>query len=141
MVNHEKIRNKLRTITICLDKLERLKQNSVAEFIEDYTLTDTARHNLQIAVEAMLDISNHIIARNSLEIPKNNAESFVILCKNGVLSKEKQGTYTAMARFRNRIVHMYDEVDNREIYKILQEHLDDYRAFIQDIVQHLGKKP
>jgi uncharacterized protein YutE (UPF0331/DUF86 family) len=139
MVNHEKIRNKLRAITTCLEKLEHLKKNSEAEFLDEYTLTDTARHNLQIAVEAMLDISNHIIARHSFEIPKNNAESFTILCRHNILSKENQETYTAMAKFRNRIVHMYDDIDNREVYKILQDHLDDYRAFIQDIMRYTGK--
>lgn len=137
MVNHEKIRNKLRAIKTCLEKLEELKKNSEEEFLDDYKLTDTARHNLQIAVEAMLDIANHIIARHSFEIPKKNADSFIILCKNGILSREMQATYVAMARFRNRIVHMYDDVDNREVFRILQERLNDYYSFIRDIVRYM----
>jgi uncharacterized protein YutE (UPF0331/DUF86 family) len=137
MVNHEKIRNKLRAVKICLEKLEELKKISENEFLADYKLTDTARHNLQIAVEAMLDIANHIIARHSFEIPKRNADSFIILCKHGILNKEMQATYVAMARFRNRIVHMYDDVDNREVYRILQEHLNDYYSFVRDIVRYM----
>jgi uncharacterized protein YutE (UPF0331/DUF86 family) len=137
MVNHEKIRNKLRAIKTCLEKLEELKKNSESEFLYDYKLTDTARHNLQIAVEAMLDIANHIIARHSFEIPKRNAESFIILCKHGILGREMQATYAAMARFRNRIVHMYDDVNNREVYRILQEHLNDYYSFVRDIVRYM----
>lgn len=137
MVNHEKIRNKLRAVKTCLEKLEELKKISENEFLADYKLTDTARHNLQIAVEAMLDIANHIIARHSFEIPKKNADSFIILCKHGILNKEMQATYVAMARFRNRIVHMYDDVDNREVYRILQEHLNDYYSFVRDIVRYM----
>jgi uncharacterized protein YutE (UPF0331/DUF86 family) len=137
MVNHEKIRHKLRAIKTCLEKLEELKKNREDEFLSDYKLTDTARHNLQIAVEAMLDIANHIIARHSFEIPKRNADSFIILCKHGILSREMRATYAAMARFRNRIVHMYDDVDNREVYRILQEHLNDYDSFVRDIVRYM----
>lgn len=137
MVNHEKIRNKLRAIKTCLEKLEELKKSREDEFLCDYKLTDTARHNLQIAVGAMLDIANHIIARHSFEIPKRNADSFIILCKHGILNREMQATYVAMARFRNRIVHMYDDVDNREVYRILQEHLNDYYSFIRDIVRYI----
>jgi uncharacterized protein YutE (UPF0331/DUF86 family) len=140
MVNNEKIRNKLRAITTCLEKLDHLKTYSRDQFIREYTLTDTSRHNLQIAVEAMLDIANHIIARHSFEIPKSNAESFVILCKHGILNEKSQDIYIAMARFRNRIVHMYDEVDNTEVYGILQEYLDDYRSFMADIVKYLDQK-
>ena len=85
----------------------------------------------------MLDIANHIIARHSFEIPKRNADSFIILCKHGIFNREMQATYVAMARFRNRIVHMYDDVDNREVYRILQEHLNDHYSFIRDIVRYI----
>jgi len=140
MVNYEKIRHKLRAITTCLIKLDELKLFNEDDFLRDYKLTDSARHNLQIAIEAMLDIANHLIARHSFELPKKNADSFVILCKHGVLSEEMEATYASMARFRNRIVHMYDEVDNREIYRILQEHLLDYASFIRDIVRYMEKQ-
>jgi len=139
MVNFEKIRHKLRAITTCLKKLNELRLFNEEDFLHDYKLTDSARHNLQIAVEAMLDIANHLIARHSFEIPKKNADSFVILCKHGILSKEMEATYASMARFRNRIVHLYDEVDNREIYRILQEHLHEYDNFIRDIVRYMEK--
>lgn len=139
MVDYGKIRHKLRTIATCLEKLKELRMFNEEDFLHDYKLTDSTRHNLQIAIEAMLDIANHLIARRSLEIPRQNADSFVILCRHGILSKEMEATYASMARFRNRIVHLYDEVDNREIYRILQEHLHDYDSFIRDIVRYMGK--
>ena len=140
MVNIDKIRNKFRVIIACQDKLEQLKAYSEEEFLSDFRLTDSARHNLQISIEAMLDICNHFIARHSLEIPQSNAETFAVLCKHGLLNPEMQNTYTAMARFRNRIVHMYDDVDNRDIFHIVQKHLKDYHHFIDDIVRQLGSK-
>ncbi|MBT9141013.1 MAG: hypothetical protein DDT30_01599 [Dehalococcoidia bacterium] len=140
MVSIDKIRNKLRVITACQDKLEQLKTYSEEEFLSDFRLTDSARHNLQISIEAMLDICNHLIARHSLEIPQSNAETFAVLCRHGFLNPKMQSTYSAMARFRNRIVHMYDDVNNREIYLIVQQHLKDYHRFIDDIVRQFGSR-
>jgi uncharacterized protein YutE (UPF0331/DUF86 family) len=40
-----------------------------------------------------------------------------------------------MVSFRNRIVHMYDEIDPGEIFTILEEHLGDFETFIRAITQ------
>ncbi|NLG83995.1 MAG: DUF86 domain-containing protein [Firmicutes bacterium] len=31
--------------------------------------------------------------------------------------------YTAMARFRNRFVHLYEDVDDEQVYRILREEM------------------
>lgn len=45
-----------------------------------------------------------------------------------------------MVKFRNRIVHLYQEVDDSEIYRILQENLDDIKGFIQVVISKFFKK-
>jgi uncharacterized protein YutE (UPF0331/DUF86 family) len=139
MVNHEKIMNKLKIIKLSLEKLHTLKAIHQDKFLNDFTYTDTTRHNLQISIEAMLDIASHIIARNGLEFPKSNADAFTILGRHGILSKDKITVYEEMARFRNRLVHLYDDVDNLVIYEIVQNHLNDYESFIRDIVGFINE--
>ncbi|MCW3488582.1 HepT-like ribonuclease domain-containing protein [Dethiobacter alkaliphilus] len=41
-----------------------------------------------------------------------------------------------MVKFRNRAVHLYDEIADEETYKIIQNHLTDFEKFIAAIVQH-----
>ncbi len=43
--------------------------------------------------------------------------------------------YVRMIRFRNRVLHVYHDVDAQEVYRILTEHLDDFRMFISDALQ------
>jgi uncharacterized protein YutE (UPF0331/DUF86 family) len=43
-----------------------------------------------------------------------------------------------MAKFRNRIVHIYNEVDPEEIYKIVQNNLEDFVMFLKEITIFLG---
>lgn len=40
-----------------------------------------------------------------------------------------------MAKFRNKIVHLYQDIDDEEIYKILQNNLDDFKRFLTEIIQ------
>ncbi|WP_454053626.1 HepT-like ribonuclease domain-containing protein [Clostridium sp. Marseille-Q7071] len=40
-----------------------------------------------------------------------------------------------MAKFRNRIVHMYFNVDDEMIYDIAQNNLEDLERFIKNIIK------
>jgi len=40
-----------------------------------------------------------------------------------------------MVRFRNRAVHLYDEIDPSEVFAIMEQNLGDFEAFIQAIIQ------
>jgi uncharacterized protein YutE (UPF0331/DUF86 family) len=43
-------------------------------------------------------------------------------------------THVKMVRFRNRIVHMYDDVDSQAVYRLITHNLDDFRDFMSTIV-------
>ena len=45
-----------------------------------------------------------------------------------------------MAGYRNRMVHLYDEVADEELYAILTENLADVREFIRQIREFLRKR-
>lgn len=133
MIDNRKILEKLRVIKENLDKLSSFKDVPVDLFISDFEKYDSAKYNLQTTIEAMLDICNHIIARNAYDVPRTNAEAFRLLCRKNILNPEMENTYMAMARFRNRVVHLYDQVDNREIFHIVSESLGDFKRFVDDI--------
>lgn len=137
MVDADKILQKLRIMNENIAKLTILKDIPEEIFINDFQKYDAAKYNLQTTIEAMVDICNHIISRSGCELPKTNADSFRILCNKKILNPAMEGTFSAMSRFRNRVVHMYNHVDNREIYRIIQENLDDFNSFIQDITLFL----
>jgi uncharacterized protein YutE (UPF0331/DUF86 family) len=46
-----------------------------------------------------------------------------------------------MARFRNRLAHLYWEIDEEELYAILQHNLDDLDEFIQQIAHWMQNAP
>ena len=134
MVDESRILHKLQAITDSLSKLEELAQMGKDVFLIDFRSIDSAKYNLQTSIEAMIDICNHIISRRRLRIPATNVESFEVVSETGLLPADALPVYRSMARFRDRIVHMYDEVDDSQIHEILQDRLGDIRAFVQSIV-------
>ena len=42
-----------------------------------------------------------------------------------------------MAKFRNRLVHLYWEIDNKKIYEIIRDNLEDFKLFEQNVVEFL----
>ncbi|HOP74279.1 MAG TPA: DUF86 domain-containing protein [Bacillota bacterium] len=137
MVDKEKIVSKINVLKQSLDRLEHLRSLSQEAFLSSFLNFDAAKYNLIIAIEAMIDIGNHIISRKNLEIPETSSDTMKTMVKHGILPADKQSDFVAMVRFRNRAVHLYDQVNNEEIYRILQENLWDFKVFIRAIVKYL----
>lgn len=135
MVNNNKIRQKINILQKNIKFLDSLRQMPVDEFLADLRNYLSATRVLQISVEAMIDIANHIIARESLGMPQSYHDAIKILTREGYLPSDKEATFRAMIRFRNRAVHMYDEIDEQEIYRIISEHLGDFQDYIDSIVK------
>jgi len=133
VVDESRILHKLQAITDSLSKLEELAQMGKDVFLIDFRSIDSAKYNLQTSIEAMIDICNHIISRKRLRVPATNVESFEVVSEAGLLPADALPVYRSMARFRNRIVHMYDDVDDSQIHEILQTRLDDIRTFVQHV--------
>lgn len=83
----------------------------------------------------MISIGNHIIARLGLRNLKDFADIFNILEDANIINAESAKIYLTMARFRNRIVHIYWDVDLDEVYKIMEHNLIDFERYIKDITE------
>ena len=103
-------------------------------FLTGFRSIDSAKYNLQTSIGAMIDICNHVVSRKRLRVPATNIESFEVVSEIGLLPADALPVYRSMARFRNRIVRMYDEVDDSQIHEILQNRLGDIKAFVQSVV-------
>ncbi|MGB9905508.1 MAG: type VII toxin-antitoxin system HepT family RNase toxin, partial [Desulfotomaculales bacterium] len=61
------------------------------------------------------------------------ADTFRIMGENSLLPQDFVPRLTAMAGFRNRLVHRYWDVDNKKVFSILQENLPDLYRFIDEL--------
>ena len=82
-------------------------------------------HTLQIAIQAALDVASHIVSDARLGEPRTNRELFALLARGGWVADGLAGTLSAMAGFRNVLVHGYDTVDRDIVRDVLEHRLDD----------------
>ncbi len=119
--------------------LRSLQAVNFQEYQENMLIRRTVERTLHLAVEACLDMGQHIIAREGFRTPVDNKDTFAVLQEEGIISAEFLPKATAMARFRNLIVHDYAQIDNAAVFGILKRHLGDFDTFAQAILVYLGE--
>ncbi len=129
-VDKEKLRQKIQFIRDSVRHLEELRARGREAFLADHVLQAAAIRLLQVAIEAVVDAANHIIAREGLGLPKTYRESLEILVREKILPAEREEAFVNMVRFRNRAVHLYDEIDPAEVFSIMERRLGDFDSFI-----------
>jgi uncharacterized protein YutE (UPF0331/DUF86 family) len=117
-----------------LEKLKILAAIPQEEFIQDFTKVESAKHLLQVSIECCLDIAHHFVADGGYRRPADYYDTFVVLHENGILPEDSMPTLRKMVSFRNRVVHLYWEVDDATVYRILQENLGHFETYIRYVL-------
>ncbi|MEA3361101.1 MAG: DUF86 domain-containing protein [Thermodesulfobacteriota bacterium] len=136
--NHERIINMVSSMRVAVNQLSELGQLSEKYFLSDSHKIASAKYNFIVAIEAAIDMGNHIISQNGFRAPEDYADTFNVLGENGVVRKEFVEELRKMARFRNRLVHIYWEVDDKQVYEIARKNLMDFKTFLNSIFSHLS---
>ncbi len=132
-VDSAKLRSHVDYIRRSVRKLEQLRKSGRTQFLDDDMAQAAAARWLQTTIEAVIDMANHIVAREGLGVPRAYSETMEILLREGVLPDDRRDAFLAMVRFRNRVVHLYDEVHPDEVWNILEHDLADFDIFIAAI--------
>ena len=94
--------------------------------------------NLQRAVEALLDLANHLISANGWELPRDGRHAFSILSEHGLLSGADLALARAMVGFRNVAVHDYAALDPEIVRGIARDRLGDLERLVDGLLARLA---
>jgi uncharacterized protein YutE (UPF0331/DUF86 family) len=139
MVDIETVTSILGNLRQYLLKLSMLASLPEAEFVADFTKVESAKHLLQISVECCLDIAHHIVADEGYRTPVDYYDTFTVLCEQGILPESFLPTLRQMVSFRNRVVHLYWDVDDATVYRIVHQDLDDFETYISYILEYIQR--
>lgn len=129
VLNKDRLRTKLQDIASAVDRLKRLQSISRDSFLADEDSQDIARSRLLTAIEAALNICFHVAAKEMKQVPEEYGQCFTLLGSSGIIPQDLATRLVPMAKFRNRLVHLYWDIDYDQIYSILQSHLGDLEEF------------
>lgn len=139
MIDIEKIKSRIEIIRSNVMELEEMKGLSLENFSRQKRDVAAAKHFLREAIEAIIDIGSHIVAKRLLGAPTSAADVMITLREKGVIPQENVKVYVKMVKYRNRLVHFYHEVTIAELYDIIQNQLQDFENFIGDISSYLER--
>jgi uncharacterized protein YutE (UPF0331/DUF86 family) len=130
-----KLVSELRKSIARLRELGKLPQD---EFLKDPDKIGSSKYHFIVAIESTIDMSNHIISRNGYRVPEDYGDTFTVMGEVGAIEEAFSEELVKMTKFRNRLVHLYWEVDDRQLHEILQTRLDDFKIFLDSISTFLG---
>lgn len=122
------------------ETLRRLREHlpvNYEAFSKDWALQKVVERALQIMIEAMIDIGERLIALTGGSPAETSVAVLERLEALGVIHSADR--YAPMVRFRNFLVHQYENVDVSIVHGIVTKRLGDVEAFVAEIKAYVER--
>jgi len=127
-------------ILVKIDRLDRYLhelQDIMPENYETYQKIEKKRaceRLLQVSIESVLDICAQIVIELRLGLPSEEDDIFEKLEQAKIITPVTKETLKRMKGFRNILVHEYGHIDDRLVYDVLKNNIDDFDAVRKEII-------
>ncbi|WP_027309080.1 DUF86 domain-containing protein [Caloramator sp. ALD01] len=137
----EKLITQLRLLKKYMDMLKKIASRNKEEYLSDEILKGAAERYLQLSIETCINIGSRIISleqfNKNISAPETYADVFEILKNIGLLDEEFAKNLKNMAKFRNKLVHMYWELDDEFVFNIIKNNLSDIEEFMKVSAEYI----
>ena len=139
----ERIKEHLKHLNKYYLLLLESRKVSYNDFLENPIHHGSTERFLHLAIESCLNIGNRLISLYQFSKPVATPETYADIFKEmhrlGVVDSDFLQRLVKMAQFRNRLVHLYWEIDQEAVYGYLQNNLNDFKLFQKNVVDFLNK--
>lgn len=132
------VEEKLESLRRCVRRVETKRPDTAETLADDPDLQDIITLNLIRAVQLSVDLAAHLIATGDVPPPDTMAETFDRLHRQGIIERPLAEQMQRAVGFRNVAVHNYRAIDWAIVFTLIDEDLDDFRAFAQAVASHAG---
>lgn len=136
MLNARSIRLRLQKLERYIGELEKHQALSLAQFKDNGTAQLAVERSFQAAMECCIDIASHVVSVYNLGSPQQQRDLFDFLAQAGYLKPDFASDMGEMVALRNRIVHLYWDVDSERLWVYMQEDVTLLRRF-QEFAEQL----
>ncbi|HEY8089563.1 MAG TPA: DUF86 domain-containing protein [Polyangiaceae bacterium] len=138
MVDPDVVSHRLLAMNEALRELERPGASNEQALAGDSMLRAAVERWLQIAIEACIDVADHVIASEGWPPPESARAAFASLAAHGKLPAGLASKLGDAAALRNILVHDYVSVDLRRLAAAVRDDLADLRAFGAEAAKWIG---
>lgn len=137
MVDSNVLKARLSKLDEYVGILEGLQRYSLAQFLENPERYGSAERFLQLAIECINDIGNHIVADEALGAVEWKTDIPARLLEHGFIEQGLSDEWIKMIGFRNALVHDYVDVDREVVYRVLQTKLPVFASIKKSMCEWL----
>lgn len=138
-MNNYVVQEKLLKLKNYLEDLRSLKPATIDIYEQDRNLRYAVERVIQLIVDLALDINNILLAKNNKPPAADYFNSFLDLAVCGVYELEFALAIAPSTGLRNRLVHEYDKINHRIVYKSIEKIIRSYTEYIQKVGRYLEK--
>ena len=131
------MQSKLDLLRANLTQLDRIPQASFDEWRGDFRNIQATLHLLQTSIQALIDLGAYLVAERALTTPSTSLAVLEALEAAGSLPSGTAAKYAPVIGFRNRVVHLYERIDERRVYDVRITHRADL-AELLDLLLAVG---
>lgn len=135
------ITEKTAWIRCMIQGIRGLPLESLEVFRSDPRNPAAAESYLRRALEGLLDLGRHILAKGFGAAATEYKEVARQLVEHKVLTREEGQTMRTLAGYRNRLVHFYGEVSDTELYRICTEQIQDIPFVLDRLLDWVETHP
>ena len=135
MVDEDRVLRLLRSITDDVAVLQREARAS-EERRQDLIWLRGVKYTFVTAIEACVDVAQHICATEGWGPPADNGDAVRLLGEHGVLTTELAASVRKAVGFRNVLVHDYIEVNDAVVVARLKG-LGDLGEFVRQVAAYV----
>ena len=137
MVDEALVLRKMSELDRFLEQIGEYTSLDADAYRRDWKAQRIVERTLQMMIETCSDIAAHLIADRGFRTPDSYADTFRVLGEHAVLDERLASDMVLMAKFRNVVVHQYQEVDADIVVSILAGCLGDFGKFRDAVVAFL----
>lgn len=133
------VQEKIQRTKKYLDEIKPYLAFSLHEILHDLGKLRTLERNFQLIVDEVLDINQHFIKELNLSVPDDFESTFSVLAENKILPESFANKIAPVVGLRNRLVHRYEEIDNKIFVQSFKKGYPDFKKYIKYIYQYMEK--
>lgn len=139
MFKPQLVQDKLELIRHYCGLLDQIFALPLPEIKADFLKLYASERLLQLIVDEMIDINNHIIREHQLHVPDDFQGTFETLATTHIVPHELAERIAPVVGLRNRLVHRYEELDKLRVLEQIQKERNDFKEYLEALAVYLEK--
>jgi uncharacterized protein YutE (UPF0331/DUF86 family) len=138
-LDHAVIRRKLQVIVENLRDLREVQNMGFEAYRASRFEKKATERWLQELIEAAIDVNIHILSGLGLGVPESNYETFIAIGERKILPRELARRLAPAAGLRNRLVHEYEDLDDRRVWEAIGQAQELFPRYLKSIEELLAR--